>query len=449
MKINHVSKICRKKHAGFTLVELLIATGLIAVASMGIYVAAVVATDWRLASTEVKSLSSAIQDIENSSNVGMGFDGISLTNLSSRTNGFKPGLNLVSVSSPVLDRLVFSYSDVNSRVCVNFVEKMLKSSTNISAKVNGNSVNGLSEVGVACNDNVNNVEIALNKSIGSFAVNTITASFNAPPPPAIDVIVPANPIPASFPTIPVFVPPTTTPVTYGITGTAPVYPVVPPSGGPISTTPGGGGGGNVSQPGWTPPGYTAAPPATSAGVDEIDQDVLPPIVTKERQSVSCPSGYTGNIIQVRTKTLYQTSGRVVYSSWTEESNSCVAIPLVYTKTFPVCQSGYMWEHDANSANHCWQPTNVRGSITLTFASVNDVANGIGRVNVNYGGLQSCNWGESSDGVYYDPSISLPVMSNTPSSGSFNWRARQYSIGNMDLAGFNAMRGYVFSCLQTG
>ncbi|MGZ7226851.1 hypothetical protein ACXWO0_10325, partial [Streptococcus pyogenes] len=83
----------------------------------------------------------------------------------------------------------------------------------------------------------------------------ITASVNTPPPPHVDVVIPEVPIPIPVPLVAAFTPSTAIPITYSITAVAPVYPVVPPAGGPITTTPGTGTG-TVKPPIWTPPAFT-------------------------------------------------------------------------------------------------------------------------------------------------------------------------------------------------
>lgn len=260
---------------GFTLIELLISTGILSVAAFSIYGIANIAYDWRKSSKEVVSINFAIKEMENASISTGKYQNISLSSLPTH---FVSALNLQSVQNTSDIQLSFNYSDISERVCNDFVSKILSSSKNFGAIINGQvTSNNLADIATQCEktQGKNEVNILFNKEKDAFNITTITASVNVPPPPPTDVVIPAIPTPAILPTVPAFIPPTTTPITYGITGAAPIYPVVAPSGGPISVTPGTGSS-NVTPPNWTPPGYTPAPPATGTPVDDIDQDVLPP-----------------------------------------------------------------------------------------------------------------------------------------------------------------------------
>lgn len=237
---------------GYTLLELLLITGLVSLASIGLYSAYLWTDNVRKTKSEVQSLSNVIRDLENYNSAKGDLLGINLNTLHSYSQNFQSSLNLTNISSTT-EQVKFSYSDINSRICNDFTSKILSSNRNISSKINNNNVqNDLSAISTACNQNNNDIEITYNKAINTSPITVVTASVNASPLPPPDIIVPDTPTPLPTPQVAKFVPPSTIPVTYGITGTAPVYPIVPPSGGPISVTPGGNGGGNVSQPGWTP-----------------------------------------------------------------------------------------------------------------------------------------------------------------------------------------------------
>lgn len=316
------------KYNGFTLTELLVVSGLISVASIGIYGIYHLTNDLRKAQTEAKSLTSVINDIHNYGDLRGSLAGITLDNIKNYSNNYTPILELKSITSRNND-IKFSFENLNTRICNDFSGKMLSAEKNISANINNSNIgtNDFNMISVACSseDGNNNVDIIYSRPTDYSAITTITASVNPPPPPALDVVVPATPTPALVPKVPAFIPTTANPTIYGITGSAPVYPFIPPSGGPTTITQGSSSG-STTIPGWTPPGFTPAPPAIGAPVDEIDQDVLPPIITTETRFVSCPTGYTGSITEARKKTVYQGSGNVTYTPWVETANSCILIP---------------------------------------------------------------------------------------------------------------------------
>lgn len=261
----------KNKNKGFTLVELLIGVGLVSIASVSTYSIATYANDIRTTKSEVSDLSEFIKGIENTTNTTVFNDEAIQT-----FQQYKSNLELASITSKN-GNLLLNYSNVKARICVDFVSKMISANKNISAVINGKDIsnNDLNEISNSCFSNTNEISIVVNKS-QSYTINTITASVNTPPPPHVDVAIPEIPIPIPVPTVPAFTPSTAIPITYSITGVAPVYPVVAPSGGPIAITPGTAGGTPVTPPQWTPPLFTPAPPATAAPPDDIDQNPLPP-----------------------------------------------------------------------------------------------------------------------------------------------------------------------------
>ena len=260
----------KNKNKGFTLIELLIGVGFVSIASVSTYHIANYANDFRTIKSEVSDLSDFIKSVENSTNTTVFNDEAIQT-----FQQYKSNLELSSITSKN-GNLLLNYSNVKARICVDFVSKMISASKNITAIINGKAIgkNDLNEISNSCFSNTNELSIVVNKS-QSYTINTITASVNTPPPSPVDVVIPEIPIPIPVPTVPAFTPSTAIPVVYSITGVAPVYPVVPPSGGPITTTPGTGTG-TVKPPVWTPPAFTPAPPATVAPVDDIDQNPLQP-----------------------------------------------------------------------------------------------------------------------------------------------------------------------------
>ena len=277
---------------GFTLIELLIATGFISLGSVGAYAVANTANDYRKSSTEVKALNALIQQVENSTSTTENYQGISLSSLA-----FNSSLTLADVQ-PEAKKLNFIYQDVGSRVCNDFTSKMLASSKNIEAIVNGSNFNkeNIKDIAVACYQDTNDLRIVLNKELKDYSINTVVASINLPPPPVPEIAIPAVPVPASWTPPTAFTASTAVPTTYPITT------VTPPSFGPIV---GGGGPINVTSPGspitptvpqvpnWNPPAVYI-PPATPAGPDVIDQDPNAP--PKPPVTPTQPPAPVGNIL---------------------------------------------------------------------------------------------------------------------------------------------------------
>lgn len=258
---------------GFTLVELLVSIGFLSVASVSTYNIASYANDFRVIKNEVNDLSQFVKDIENTTNT-TDFNDETINTL----RQYKSNLELSSITTKK-GNLLLNYSNVKARICIDFVNKMIAGNRNITAIINGKDIgkNDLAEISNSCL-NQNELSIVLNKT-SSYTIETITASVNTPPPPHVDVVIPETPesLQAKAPTVPAFIPSTAIPVVYSITGVAPVYPVVAPSGGPIAITPGTAGRTPVTPPVWKPPVFAPAGNPTGWGVDEIDQNPLPPV----------------------------------------------------------------------------------------------------------------------------------------------------------------------------
>ena len=149
------------KKKGFTTIELLITTGFISISSLGAYAVANIATDWRKSTTEVKSLNALISSIENSTSTQDNFKDISYSSLA-----FNSSLNLANIE-PVDKKLNFVYQDISSRVCNDFVRKMLTSSKNIGSIVNGLEFNkeSIKDIAIGCQKDKNDITIVLNKQL--------------------------------------------------------------------------------------------------------------------------------------------------------------------------------------------------------------------------------------------------------------------------------------------
>lgn len=258
-----------KKNKGITLIEPLIATGFISLASVGAYVVANTANDYRKSSTEVKALNALIQQVENSTSTVENYQSISLSSLA-----FNSALTLADVQ-PEAKKLNFIYKDMSSRVCNDFTSKMLASSKNVGAIVNGSNFNkeNIKDIAVACYQNTNDLTIVLNKELNDYSINTVVASVNLPPAPAPEMELPAVPTPAIWTPPEAFTASTAVPTTYPITTTTPpVFGPIVGGGGPIVAVSPPGTTPQVPTPtNWAPP-VVYIPPATPAPPDVIDQD---------------------------------------------------------------------------------------------------------------------------------------------------------------------------------
>ena len=221
----------KNKIKGFTLVELLISVGLISLATVGIYAASNVASDWRKSSQEVKSLNSTIVDVNNSISTTGIYTGVTLSSLKNMSINVNSALDLSDVNSPSPRVLHFVYNNVNPRVCNDFSSKMLSSSKNIGVIINGVAYNenNISNIVGACNvnNNSNDVTVVLNQEQNNFTVTDVVASVNLPLPPPPDIIIPSFPPPPPPIVIPPFVPPVT-PLTPPVVVPPPPPVVVPP-----------------------------------------------------------------------------------------------------------------------------------------------------------------------------------------------------------------------------
>lgn len=312
----------KNKNKGFTLVELLLGVGFLSIASVSTYSIATYANDFRTIKSEVSDLSEFIKGIENTTNTTVFNDEAIQT-----FQKFKSNLELSSITSKN-GNLLLNYSNVKTRVCVDFVSKMISANKNITAIINGKAIgkNDLNEISNSCFSNTNELSIVVNKS-QSYTINTITASVNTPPPPHVDVVIPEVPIPIPIQKIEAFTPSTANPIIYSITGVAPVYPVVPPTGGPIAITPGTAGGTPIKPPVWTPPPFTPAPPATVAPVDDIDQNPLPPVPPPPPPSATGITIVAGNTLNICKK---YNNGLLTIGGFTWYGNAMYATDKLYT-----------------------------------------------------------------------------------------------------------------------
>lgn len=261
------------KKKGFTLIETLITTGFISIGSVGAYAVANTANDYRKSSTEVKSLNVLISSIENRTATQDSFKDISYSSLA-----FNSSLNLAKID-PIDKKLNFVYQDIGSRVCNDFVGKMLTSSKNIETVINGLefSKENIQNIAIGCQQDRNDITIVLNKQLNDYSINTVVASVNPPPAQPPEIELPTVPTPASWTPPEAFTASTAVPSTYPLTSlTAPATGPIVGGGGPISVvSPPGTTPAAPRVPTWTPPAVPI-PPATRPPADGIDQDPNPP-----------------------------------------------------------------------------------------------------------------------------------------------------------------------------
>ncbi len=382
----------KSKQKGYTLLELLIITGIVSLAAASVYGIAKVASDWSKSSRETEKLQVLFRQINDSTNM-MGYSGITKDNLSNISSGIESALDLRNVVSPSADKLNFEYRNLGARVCRDLTLKMLSSSNTVHAIVNGVTFDSPNNVGAlvgACDNSDNDVTVVLNK----YQDTTVMASAS----PSTNV----NPTPTPFPTNKPYVSPpgignpyvtsTAVPVRYGLTDKPPALTPSVPSNPPLVSQPPPISPSGPSVPPFTPP-PVVRPPGTPAPPDQLDQDPNPP------PPPPAPTSFVKNIF--------------------------------------ICQSGYMWEHTQNSANHCGSQSNVIGTVSLNLDTPTSTS---GRVTFNLMGFQSCNWGEPVDGPIYS--------SFDPSWGWMQVRLDlQKGIMRKDV--FDNVIGYQFSCGQTG
>lgn len=120
------------KIKGFTLIELMIGIGLISASSVALYSVANITNDYRKSSSEVKSLSQIIKNVD--LNIGS-FSHVTISSLS-----FNSSLNLKDLKTDN-DKLTFIYDEVNTRICNDFASKMVSGNKNISLNINNTDIN--------------------------------------------------------------------------------------------------------------------------------------------------------------------------------------------------------------------------------------------------------------------------------------------------------------------
>lgn len=281
----------KSKQKGYTLLELLIITGIVSLAAASVYGIAKVASDWSKSSRETEKLQVLFRQINDSTNM-MGYSGITKDNLSNISSGIESALDLRNVVSPSADKLNFEYRNLGARVCRDLTLKMLSSSNTVHAIVNGVTFDSPNNVGAlvgACDNSDNDVTVVLNK----YQDTTVMASAS----PSNNV----NPTPTPFPTNKPYVSPpgignpyvtsTAVPVRYGLTDKPPALTPSVPSNPPLVSQPPPISPSGPSVPPFTPP-PVVRPPATPGGGNNDSGG------TPGTDSWACPIGTCSVILYV-------------------------------------------------------------------------------------------------------------------------------------------------------
>jgi len=163
---------------GFTLVEILLITGIISLACIGLYVIFSNASSTYTSNDESEKLFNAIYRLERASSASGVFTGINAGTFS-LVGGFKSKLNVSDISSPQPDTLNLTYSGVSQGICSKFVTKISSGMDNLSARVNGTDIPRYSDpagVGQSCSSDSNTVVAVLKSRISSAGLAPVTPS---------------------------------------------------------------------------------------------------------------------------------------------------------------------------------------------------------------------------------------------------------------------------------
>lgn len=306
-------KKIKTKNKGFTLIELMIAIGVITILPVASYMLYKVANENNQSDVEFKRLSQVFKEInETTATIGIPSN-INKDNLYTISNGLESSIGLYAVNTPNPQVLNFVYKDLDSKTCSNLTNSMVNSADYVSAIVNGESIenrDNISSVVNRCKLNKNDVTIVLNKFINTEIVSVVTPNpksvptvidvYNPPyvatpnmPPPFTNGILP--------PTMPNINVTTTTPPTS--IPNAPSLPGPGPGGGPVQTVPHGPPPPPIPAPPpilppIKPPSPFYAFPVTSCTNTAYDQVLAQSVCVQQNRVTTpeCPEHTTSNYI---------------------------------------------------------------------------------------------------------------------------------------------------------
>lgn len=162
-----------KNKKGFTLIEILLITGVVSLASIATYAIFNSASAWYTSNQEVENLNGAIDRIERAVGSSGTYSSINRATLES-LGGFNTKLNLADISSPSPNVLNLRYDDINSNICSKFVSKIIDSRNNLTILVNSVAVNQtINSISQQCNNDSNTITISLRSNISTAGLTPV------------------------------------------------------------------------------------------------------------------------------------------------------------------------------------------------------------------------------------------------------------------------------------
>ena len=166
----------KKINRGFTLIESILVIAAISLSLIGVYIIFRYLTDNYTSYSEARGLHNLITRVESATSTVGTFTGMTIDTLTPIGGRFESKLDLRTIVSPDPKTLHFIYLGMGSRICSDFVNKMIRRNTGISAILNGGSIANNSdpvEIVNGCNQDTNNVTIVLNSSNTFLSANDI------------------------------------------------------------------------------------------------------------------------------------------------------------------------------------------------------------------------------------------------------------------------------------
>ena len=175
----HTSIIKNKN--GFTMVEILLVMGFIALASISTYVLYDDVKAAYVADAEIKKLGTLLERIDKSYDSVSTYSDISLDHVKELNIPIENKIDLASITSPTPSSVQFDYTNVTSEICTKFTKSLVYKGDNVSAIVNGQPVPSFAEIPLItslCNQQLNSVAIVKNNP--SYNINPNLALTNTP-----------------------------------------------------------------------------------------------------------------------------------------------------------------------------------------------------------------------------------------------------------------------------
>ena len=209
MRNNIIKKL---KLKGFTLIEIMLITGFISIASISAYVIYKKTSQASSSNSEAENLHNLIKRIEGGTVTTGSFSGITEQNLGTYGSGFASNFNLATINSPNSSILNFNYVDLNSDVCTKFVNAMIVSRGDVKAIVNSRDIpqgTNPAITAASCQNDNNAVTIQINSKISVAGLTTVvpTPIVVGIAPPFVMAYAPVPPPPPGVPPVPPPVPP--------------------------------------------------------------------------------------------------------------------------------------------------------------------------------------------------------------------------------------------------